>query len=75
MDELPALRTMTFIIGHPPLRPPAMAAASCAWMAVMATVLTMSVTVQPRLRSLTGLFRPCRTGPMATAPALRCTAL
>ncbi len=40
-----------------------------------ATVLTMSVTVQPRLRSLTGLFRPWRTGPTATAPAERCTAL
>ncbi len=46
-----------------------------AWMAVMATVLTMSVTVHPRLRSLTGLFNPCRTGPIATAPADLCTAL
>jgi hypothetical protein len=27
-------------------------------MAVTATVLTMSGTVQPRLRSLTGLLRP-----------------
>ena len=49
--------------------------ASCAWMAVMATVLTMSVTVQPRLRSFTGLLRPCNTGPTATALAERCTAL
>ena len=46
-----------------------------AWMAVMATVLTMSVTVQPRERSLTGLRRPCMMGPMATAPAERWTAL
>lgn len=28
--------------------------AAWAWMAVMATVLTMSATVQPRLRSFTG---------------------
>ena len=41
----------------------------------MATVFTMSATRAPRDRSLTGLFRPCSTGPMATAPALRCTAL
>ena len=46
-----------------------------AWMAVIATVLTMSVTVQPRLRSFTGLRRPWSTGPIATAPAERCTAL
>src|SRR5690625_4361312 len=44
-------------------------------MAVMATVLTMSSTVVPRERSLTGLFRPCNTGPTATAPADCCTAL
>src|SRR5690625_4236670 len=48
---------------------------ACAWMAVMATVLTMSWTSAPRERSLTGLFRPWRTGPIATAPAERCTAL
>ena len=48
---------------------------SSAWMAVMATVLTMSATVAPRDKSLTGLRRPCRTGPTATAPAERCTAL
>ena len=47
----------------------------CAWIAVIATVLTMSCTVAPRERSLTGLFRPCSTGPMAIAPALRWTAL
>src|SRR5690606_3080452 len=46
-----------------------------AWIAVMATVLTMSWTRAPRDRSLTGLFRPWRTGPMATAPAERWTAL
>lgn len=46
-----------------------------AWIAVIATVLTMSSTSAPRDRSLTGLFSPCRTGPMAMAPALRCTAL
>ncbi len=49
--------------------------ATCAWIAVMATVFTMSATSAPRDRSLTGLARPCSTGPMATAPALRCTAL
>ncbi|SKV90778.1 Uncharacterised protein [Mycobacteroides abscessus subsp. abscessus] len=48
---------------------------SCAWIAVMATVLTMSSTNAPRERSLMGLRSPCRTGPMAMAPALRCTAL
>ena len=48
---------------------------AAAWMAVMATVFTISGTVQPRDRSLTGLLRPCRTGPMATASAARCTAL
>ena len=30
---------------------------------------------QPRSRSLTGLCSPCSTGPIATAPAERCTAL
>ena len=44
-------------------------------MAVIATVLTMSATVQPRDRSFTGRRRPCSTGPTATAPADRCTAL
>ena len=48
-------------------------AAACT--AVMATVFTMSGTVQPRERSLTGLLRPWSTGPMATASAARCTAL
>src|SRR5690606_31185761 len=51
------------------------AAAPCAWIAVIATVLTMSSTSAPRERSLMGLFRPCSTGPIATAPAERCTAL
>ena len=46
-----------------------------AWIAVMATVLMMSATRAPRDRSLIGLLRPCSTGPMATAFALRCTAL
>ena len=46
-----------------------------AWMAVMAMVLTMSSTNAPRERSLTGLLSPCRTGPTASAPADRCTAL
>ena len=46
-----------------------------AWTAVMATVLMMSSTRAPRDRSLTGLLRPWRTGPMATAPEERCTAL
>ncbi len=51
------------------------AAAVPAWMAVIATVLTMSLTSAPRERSLIGLRRPCSTGPIATAPADRCTAL
>ena len=42
-----------------------------ACIAVMATVLTISVTVHPRLRSLTGLFKPCNTGPIATPPDVR----
>ena len=48
---------------------------SSAWIAVIATVFTMSSTRAPRDRSLIGLRRPCSTGPIATAPALRCTAL
>ncbi len=32
----------------------------CAWIAVIATVLTMSSTSAPRDRSLTGFFRPCK---------------
>ena len=47
----------------------------CAWIAVMAMVLTMSRTVAPRDRSLTGLRSPWRIGPTARAPAERCTAL
>ena len=46
-----------------------------AWTAVMATVLTMSRTRAPRDRSLTGRLSPWSTGPIATADALRCTAL
>jgi hypothetical protein len=41
----------------------------CAWIAVMAIVLTMSSTSAPRDRSLMGLLSPWSTGPMATAPA------
>ena len=41
----------------------------------LATVVTMSGTVQPRLRSFTGRRRPWSTGPTATASAERCTAL
>ena len=48
---------------------------SCAWIAVIAIVLTMSRTRAPRDRSLIGFARPCSTGPIATAPAERCTAL
>ena len=71
MVDEPALTTRTVaLIASPPGAPTAWA-----WMAVMATVLTMSRTVAPRDRSLTGLFRPCSTGPTATAPAERWTAL
>src|SRR4029453_9274875 len=48
---------------------------ACAWIAVIATVFTMSDISAPRDRSLTGLRSPCSTGPIATALALRCTAL
>jgi hypothetical protein len=54
---------------------PRSALTAWAWIAVMATVLTMSRTVAPRERSFTGLARPCMTGPIATAPADRWTAL
>ena len=50
-------------------------ASPCAWIAVIAIVLTMSSTSAPRDRSLMGLLSPCSTGPIATAPADRCTAL
>ena len=46
-----------------------------AWMAVIVIVETMSSTRAPRDRSLTGFFSPCRTGPIATAPEVRWTAL
>src|SRR5258708_38983137 len=48
---------------------------SCAWIAVMATVLTMSSTRAPRDRSFTGLFRASTTGTIAIAPARGCNAL
>jgi len=41
---------------------------------VQATVLMMSATVQPLLKSLTGLVSPCMTGPIAMAPVDCCTA-
>ena len=66
-DDEPELTTSTVAITVHDL--------PCAWIAVIATVLTMSSTSAPRDRSLTGLFRPCSTGPIAIAPALRCTAL
>ena len=47
----------------------------CACIAVIITVLKISSTVQPRLRSLIGLLRPCNIGPMANAPVSLCTAL
>ena len=70
-DEEPELRTRTrvAVTAWMPSRWP------WAWIAVMATVLTMSWTSAPRERSLTGLRSPCSTGPTATAPAERCTAL
>ncbi len=46
-----------------------------AWMAVIATVLTMSLTSAPRDRSLIGLRMPWSTGPIANCAAERCTAL
>ena len=64
-DDEPELSTRTRLTPPP----------SAAWIAVIATVLTMSLTVAPRDRSLTGRRRPCITGPTATAPAERCTAL
>jgi hypothetical protein len=45
-----------------------------AWIEVQATVLMMSATVQPLLKSLTGLVSPCMTGPIAMAPVDCCTA-
>lgn len=43
-------------------------------MEVQATVLIMSLMVQPRDRSLTGFTKPCIMGPMAMAPVDCCTA-
>lgn len=45
-----------------------------AWTLVHVTVLTMSTTVHPRDRSLTGRDRPWRMGPMAIACVLCWTA-
>lgn len=42
-----------------------------AWFAVMATMLTISLTEQPLERSLIGAAIPCNTGPIASAPAKR----
>ena len=44
-------------------REPGHEASAWAWIAVIATVETMSSTSAPRDRSLTGLARPCSTGP------------
>jgi hypothetical protein len=67
-DDEPALTTSTYAVTQ-----------ACdidwAWIAVIATVFTMSRTVAPRDRSFTGLRSPCRIGPTASAPADRCTAL
>ena len=45
------------------------------WMTVSARAWMMSSIMAPRLRSFSGLARPCSTGPMLTAYALRCAAL
>ncbi len=77
-EDDPALTTRTCAAGPPAAAPPALRPAALtgpAWIAVMAMVLTMSRTSAPRDRSLTGRLRPWRTGPMATADALRWTAL
>ena len=46
-----------------------------AWLAVIMTICTMSCTLQPRLRSLTGAAIPWRIGPTASAPEKRSTSL
>src|SRR4029078_9808877 len=43
--------------------------------ATTAHVVTMSSTVAPRDRSLIGLAKPCRNGPIACAPASHCVSL
>ena len=68
-DDEPALTTSTYAVIAGP------ADIDWAWIAVIATVFTMSRTVAPRDRSFTGLRSPCRIGPTASAPAERCTAL
>src|SRR5262245_24973926 len=42
-----------------------------AWTAVIAAIVTMSSTLQPRDRSCIGFARPCRIGPNASACARR----
>src|SRR5262249_7805400 len=49
--------------------------ASMDWSAVIAATLIMSSAVAPRERSLHGLRSPCTIGPIASAPARRCTSL
>lgn len=44
-------------------------------MALIKTVLIISSTKAPLLKSLMGLFKPCKIGPIATALALRCTVI
>src|SRR4029079_7542083 len=51
------------------------AVASIDWSAVMAATLIMSSAVAPRERSLHGRRSPCTIGPIASAPARRCTSL
>ena len=65
----PAHAALPAALPPPPLPAPPLASMSfpAAWTAVIATVFTMSSTRAPRERSLTGLRRPCSTGPIATA--------
>jgi len=49
-----------------------LAASACTL--VHSTVSMTSVTVQPRLRSLTGFEKPCMSGPIAPPPDDCCTA-
>ena len=46
-----------------------------ACIAVIATTFTMSSASQPRERSLAASARPCRIGPKASAPPIRCVIL
>ena len=54
---------------------PLSSAAAIACTAVTAAVHTMSSTLAPLLRSLTGAVKPWSTGPTAAAPVACCTAL